>query len=104
VEALTSAQRIIVAPSNPFLSIDPILAIAGVRDILRERRRDVIAVSPLIAGAAVKGPADRLMAELGHDVSAAAVASYYRDFVGTFVSTWPTPRWPTRWPPWTSRQ
>ena len=84
-DALREADRIVIAPSNPLISIGPILAIPGVREALRERRDDVIAVSPIIGGAALKGPADRLLRELGHDVSPVGVARYYRDLVGTMV-------------------
>lgn len=84
-EALEHAERIVIAPSNPLISIDPILRVPGVRDILRRRREDVVAVSPLVRGAALKGPADRLLRELGHDVNAVGVARFYRGLVGTMV-------------------
>ena len=84
-DALTSADRIVIAPSNPLVSIDPILAVLGVRDLLAERRDDVVAVSPIIGGAALKGPAARLMTELGLECSAVGVASHYNDFCGTLV-------------------
>ncbi len=83
--ALERSERIIIAPSNPLISIDPILKVPGVLDILSRRRQDVVAVSPLVGGAAVKGPADRLMRELGHDVNAVGVARFYRGLVGTMV-------------------
>jgi LPPG:FO 2-phospho-L-lactate transferase len=83
--ALEDAERIIIAPSNPLISIGPLLAIPGVRDLLERRRADVIAVSPIIAGAAVKGPADRLLRELGYDVSCVGVATYYEGLIGTMV-------------------
>ena len=85
IEALKTATRIVIAPSNPLISIEPILQVPGIREILRERRGDVVAVSPIINGAALKGPADRLLNELGHDVSCVGVAKYYQDFVGTFI-------------------
>ncbi|MDE3031486.1 MAG: 2-phospho-L-lactate transferase [Acidobacteriota bacterium] len=84
-EALERSERIVIAPSNPLISIDPILRVPGVVDILRRRRDDVVAVSPLVAGAALKGPADRLMRELGHEVSAVGVARFYQGVVGTMV-------------------
>ncbi len=84
-EALERSERIVIAPSNPLISIDPILRVPGVLDILRRRRADVVAVSPLVAGAALKGPADRLMRELGHEVSAVGVARFYQGVVGTMV-------------------
>ena len=83
--ALEDAERIIIAPSNPLISIGPLVAIPGVRDLLERRRADVIAVSPIIAGAAVKGPADRLLRELGYDVSCVGVATYYEGLIGTMV-------------------
>ncbi len=83
--ALADAERIIVAPSNPVVSIDPVLAVPGVRDALRSRRDDVVAVSPIIGGKALKGPADRLLVELGREASATGVAEWYTDEVGTLV-------------------
>ncbi len=85
LEALRSARRIVIAPSNPAVSIDPVLAVPGVRDVLIERRSDVRAVSPIIGGKALKGPADRLLVELGREASALAVAEWYADVVGTLV-------------------
>jgi LPPG:FO 2-phospho-L-lactate transferase len=85
LDALRRASRLIIAPSNPLISIDPILQVPGVREILLERRDDVVAVSPLIGGAALKGPADRLLGELGHDVSTLGVVDFYRGLVGTWV-------------------
>ena len=85
VEAIETAERIVVAPSNPIVSIGPILGVAGVADAVRSRRDDVIAVSPIIAGAALKGPADRLLAELGHESSVVGVAKLYASFCGTLV-------------------
>ena len=83
--ALDAADRIIVAPSNPVVSIDPVLAVPGVREVLQARRGDVIAVSPIIGGKALKGPADRLLVELGREASATGVAAWYADEVGTLV-------------------
>lgn len=85
VEALEESSRIVIAPSNPLISIDPMLMVPGVRDILERRRSDVIAVSPIINGAALKGPADRLMRELGYDVSCVGVADFYKGLVGTLI-------------------
>jgi LPPG:FO 2-phospho-L-lactate transferase len=85
LDAIETARRIVVAPSNPIVSIDPVLAVPGVRDAVAARRADVVAVSPIIAGAALKGPADRLLRELGHDVSVVGVARLYAPFVGTLV-------------------
>lgn len=85
VSALTEAERIIIAPSNPLISIGPMLAIPGLRPLLSERRNDVVAVSPIINGAALKGPADRLLAEQGFAVSCVGVAQYYQGLIGTLV-------------------
>ncbi|MEM7321972.1 MAG: 2-phospho-L-lactate transferase [Actinomycetota bacterium] len=83
--AISDAERIIIAPSNPAVSIDPVLAVPGVADGLRQRRDSVVAVSPIVAGKALKGPADRLLVELGREASVVGVASWYRDLVGTLV-------------------
>jgi LPPG:FO 2-phospho-L-lactate transferase len=85
IEALCSADRIVIAPSNPAVSIDPVLAVPGVRDAIAARSDRVVAVSPIIGGKALKGPADRLMAELGREVSARGVAEWYRGLAGTLV-------------------
>jgi LPPG:FO 2-phospho-L-lactate transferase len=82
---LDEAETIVVCPSNPVISIGPILAVPGVRDTLRRRRDHVVGVSPIIAGAPVKGPADRLMGPLGMEVSCVGVARAYRDFCATLV-------------------
>ncbi|OYV66226.1 MAG: 2-phospho-L-lactate transferase [Actinobacteria bacterium 21-64-8] len=84
-DALTTAARVVIAPSNPLISIDPILQVGDVRSLVRGRRDDVVAVSPIIAGAAVKGPADRLLGELGYAVSCVGVADFYGDMVGTWI-------------------
>jgi LPPG:FO 2-phospho-L-lactate transferase len=83
--ALESAAVIVVAPSNPVVSIGPILAVPGIADLLVERRDSVVAVSPIVAGAALKGPADRLLVELGEEASAVGVARYLKAWVGTLV-------------------
>ena len=83
--ALQHAERIVIAPSNPLVSIAPIRALRGVDEILTARRDDVVAVSPIIGGAAVKGPADRMLRELGHEATALGVARIYAEVCGTFV-------------------
>lgn len=83
--ALEAAEVVVVAPSNPVVSIGPILAVPGIGDLLRARRDSVVAVCPLVAGAALKGPADRLLVELGEEASAVGVARFLRDYVGTLV-------------------
>lgn len=85
LDALSLADRVIIAPSNPVVSIDPVLAVPGVAEALEARRDDVIAVSPIIGGKALKGPADRLLVELGREASSTAVAEWYRAVVGTLV-------------------
>jgi LPPG:FO 2-phospho-L-lactate transferase len=85
LEALAQADTIVVCPSNPVVSIGPVLAVPGVRDALVGRRRHVVAVSPIVAGAALKGPADRLMAELGTEPSVVGVARLYAPWVHTLV-------------------
>jgi LPPG:FO 2-phospho-L-lactate transferase len=85
IEAIESADGIVISPSNPLISIGPILAVPGVREALRKRRADVVAVCPLVGGKSLKGPSDKMMAELSYEVSAAGVASLYRDICGTFM-------------------
>jgi len=86
--ALGAADVVVVAPSNPFLSIDPILAVGGMREAIaaaRARGVPVVAVSGIVGGKAIKGPADRLLASLGHEVSALAVARLYAGLADVFV-------------------
>jgi LPPG:FO 2-phospho-L-lactate transferase len=83
--AIADASRVVVCPSNPVVSIGPILAVPGIVDALRARRDDVVAVSPIVAGAALKGPADRMLLELGHEATAVGVARLYAPFAGTVV-------------------
>jgi len=85
IDAITTADTIIIAPSNPIVSIDPVLAIPGIRAAVESRRAHCIAVSPIIAGAALKGPADRMMTELGHESSVIGVARLYRELAHTLV-------------------
>jgi LPPG:FO 2-phospho-L-lactate transferase len=81
--ALEAAAAVVVCPSNPFLSVDPILSLPGVRQRLRVR--PVVAVSPIVGGQAIKGPAAKLLAELSLEVSAVSVAAHYRDLLAGFV-------------------
>ncbi|HWW30166.1 MAG TPA: 2-phospho-L-lactate transferase [Steroidobacteraceae bacterium] len=78
-------RAIIICPSNPFVSVEPILALPGVRAALQRSRAPVVAVTPIIGGKAIKGPAAKMMAELGLDVSAAAVARRYAGIIDGFV-------------------
>jgi len=75
----------IICPSNPYLSIDPILAIPGMREAIKRSGSPAIAVSPIVGGRALKGPTAKLMAELGVRVSAEAIAEHYRDIIDGFV-------------------
>lgn len=85
LESLQRADTIVICPSNPVISIGPILAVPGVRDVLVARRDRVVAVSPIVGGAPVKGPADRLMAPLGIAVSCVGVARTYAEFCSSLV-------------------
>jgi len=77
---------VVICPSNPFISVDPILAVPGIRAALRKCPVPVVAVSPIIAGKAVKGPTAKMMAELGLPVDAATVARHYRDFLDLYIA------------------
>jgi LPPG:FO 2-phospho-L-lactate transferase len=85
IEAIESADRVVIAPSNPIVSIGPLLAVPGVRDAVAARRDSAVAVSPIVAGAALKGPADRMLTELGHEASVVGVARLYRELAATLV-------------------
>ena len=85
IEAIDEADGIVISPSNPLISIGPILAVLGVRDALHRRREDVVAICPLVGGKSLKGPSDKMMAELGYEVSSVGAASLYRDICCTFV-------------------
>jgi LPPG:FO 2-phospho-L-lactate transferase len=85
LEAIAIADTVLVCPSNPVISIGPILAVPGIRDALVARRDRVVGVSPIIAGRPVKGPADRLMGPMGIDVSCVGVAREYRAFCSALV-------------------
>jgi len=81
-----SLEAVVICPSNPFLSIDPMLSLPGVRAALRACRAPVIAVSPIVGGKAVKGPTGKIMGELGLPIGAAAVARHYEDILDLFVA------------------
>jgi len=83
--AIAGAATVVIAPSNPIVSIGPVLAVPGVRDAVMARRSDVVAVSPIVAGAALKGPADRLLIELGHESTVVGVARLYAELAATLV-------------------
>lgn len=85
LEAIRETGRVIICPSNPLISIGPILAVPGVREQLRARKKDVFAVCPIVGGKSLKGPSDKMLAQLGHEATALGVARLYADFSGTFV-------------------
>jgi len=85
VEAIRDAEAVILAPSNPFVSIGPILAVPGVRDALAATAAVRAAISPIIAGQVVKGPAAKMLQSLGHEVSAVGVAAVYRGLIDLMV-------------------
>jgi LPPG:FO 2-phospho-L-lactate transferase len=88
IAAFGAAEAVVVAPSNPLVSVGPILDVPGMRDLLartRARGIPVAAVSPIVGGKAIKGPADRMLAALGHDSSALGVARLYADLIDVFV-------------------
>jgi len=85
LEAIKNANQVIVCPSNPVVSICTILSIKNVKDSLRDTKAEKVAVSPIIAGLPVKGPADRLLRGLGREVSAFGVAELYADFLDRFI-------------------
>ncbi len=84
-QALQAADLVVIAPSNPFVSIDPILNVYPIREMVMDLPRAVVAVTPIIGGKAIKGPAAKMMAEMGLPVSATAVAGYYGDLIDGFV-------------------
>jgi len=85
LETIHKAETVILTPSNPVVSIGPILAVSGVREALRETPAKVIAVSPIVGGAAIKGPADRMLRDQGMASSAVTVAQLYLDFLDVMV-------------------
>jgi len=85
LEALGAASIVVLAPSNPIVSIGPILALSGVGEVLASRRDSVVAISPIVAGAALKGPAARMLAELGHEQSALGVARLWSGVAGSLL-------------------
>jgi LPPG:FO 2-phospho-L-lactate transferase len=85
IAALEDAGTILICPSNPILSIAPLLAVPGVRAAVEKRRDKTVAVSPIVAGAAIKGPADRLLRELGHESSVVGVARLYAPLASALV-------------------
>lgn len=85
LDTLATAAKVVVAPSNPIVSIGPVLAVPGIRSAVEKRRDDVVAVSPIVGGRALRGPADRMLSELGHEPSVVGVARLYAPLAGTLV-------------------
>jgi LPPG:FO 2-phospho-L-lactate transferase len=85
LEAIRDADRIVICPSNPLISIGPILAVPQIREELRAHKEKVFAVCPLVGGKSLKGPSDKMLAQLGHTSTALGVAKLYADFTATFV-------------------
>ena len=84
-DAIRSAQLVILPPSNPIVSIGPIMGLPGVRESLQETPAPIIGISPLVEGKPIKGPADHMLSGLGIEASAAGVAGMYTDFLDSFV-------------------
>ncbi len=85
LEAIRDADRILICPSNPLISIGPILAVSRIREQLRALKEKVFAVCPIVGGKSLKGPSDKMLAQLGHDSTALGVAKLYADFTGAFI-------------------
>ncbi|MGI9578124.1 MAG: 2-phospho-L-lactate transferase CofD family protein, partial [Microthrixaceae bacterium] len=85
LESITGADVILIAPSNPVVSIDPVLAVPGIRDAVAARRSTVVAISPIVGGAALKGPADRLLRDLGHEPTVGGISAWYAPVASTLV-------------------
>ena len=84
-EAILESEAVIICPSNPLISIGSILAVPGMRDLLKQTEATVAAISPVVGGASLKGPTDRMLADLGMEVSAAQVARLYSDIADVFI-------------------
>jgi len=85
LESIAGADAVLICPSNPIASIDPILAVPGIREAVARRRGRVAAVSPIVGGAPLRGMADKMLPVAGVDVSAAGVAEHYAGLIGGFV-------------------
>lgn len=85
LDYIEHAERVIICPSNPVVSIGTILTIPGIRKTLKGIKQKVIAISPIIEGTTIKGPADKMMKYLGLEVSCVGVAHYYRDIISHFI-------------------
>ena len=85
ISAIRGAGAIVICPSNPLMSVGPILAVPGIREELRRQRSKVIVISPIVGGRSLKGPSDRMLRQLGHAKTALGVARLYRDICGTMI-------------------
>ena len=85
LSAFSDSEVVVIAPSNPLVSIAPIRALHGINAVLSARRDSVVAISPIVGGAALKGPADRMLEELGHEASVVGVARLYAEIAATLV-------------------
>jgi len=85
IDAVRKAERVVICPSNPVLSIAPILAVSMIMDELRNTKAYIVGISPIVGGKAIKGPADRIMASMGLEVSAYGVAKFYEDFLDHLI-------------------
>jgi len=85
IEAILNADGIIICPSNPIVSIGPILSIKGVKEALKKTKAKIVAISPIVGGAPIKGPADKLMRGLGIEVSALGVAKIYKNLLDMLI-------------------
>ena len=85
IEAICESSGVILTPSNPLVSVGPMLSVPGVKDALRETSAKVAAVSPIVGGKTLKGPADRMLRDQGFEASALGVATMYKDFVNVMV-------------------
>lgn len=85
IEAITEASVVMITPSNPLVSVGPILSVAGLRDALKSTAARVVAVSPLVGGRALKGPADRMLRDQGMEANAVSIARIYQDFLDLLV-------------------
>ncbi len=85
LDSILNSEAVVICPSNPIVSIGTILSVKGAREALKATKARVVAISPIVGGAPIKGPADKLMSGLGLEVSAYAVAAHYKDFLDVFI-------------------
>jgi len=85
IDSIMKAERVIICPSNPIVSIGTILSVKGVKEALQKTNAKIVGISPIVAGAPIKGPADKLLRGLGLEVSAFSVAKLYADFLDSFI-------------------